>query len=98
MPRVASDNVAASRVSGSASTGTPRPAPARRRQTRVTTATDDEDDRVEVPLRVALLSYRSKPHCGGPGIYLRHVSRELAALGHHAEGFSGQPHPQLHAG
>ena len=37
------------------------------------------------PLRVALLSYRSKPHCGGQGIYLRHLSRELSALGHHVE-------------
>jgi glycosyltransferase involved in cell wall biosynthesis len=61
----------------------------------VTTATDDRDDR---PLRVALLSYRSKPHCGGQGIYLRHVSRELAALGHHVEVFSGQPYPELEPG
>src|SRR5258705_500088 len=50
------------------------------------------------PLRVALLSYRSKPHCGGQGIYLRHLSRELAALGHHVEGFSGQPYPELEPG
>ncbi len=61
----------------------------------MTTATDDRDDR---PLRVALLSYRSKPHCGGQGIYLRHVSRELAALGHHVEVFSGQPYPDLEPG
>jgi glycosyltransferase involved in cell wall biosynthesis len=50
------------------------------------------------PLRVALLSYRSKPHCGGQGIYLRHVSRELSALGHHVEVFSGQPYPELEPG
>jgi glycosyltransferase involved in cell wall biosynthesis len=50
------------------------------------------------PLRVALLSYRSKPHCGGQGIYLRHVSRELSALGHHVEVFSGQPYPDLEPG
>jgi glycosyltransferase involved in cell wall biosynthesis len=50
------------------------------------------------PLRVALLSYRSKPHCGGQGIYLRHVSRELAALGHDVEVFSGQPYPDLEPG
>jgi glycosyltransferase involved in cell wall biosynthesis len=50
------------------------------------------------PLRVAMLSYRSKPHCGGQGIYLRHVSRELAALGHHVEVFSGQPYPELEPG
>jgi glycosyltransferase involved in cell wall biosynthesis len=49
-------------------------------------------------LRVALLSYRSKPHCGGQGIYIRHLSRELAALGHHVEVFSGQPYPELEPG
>jgi MMP alpha-(1->4)-mannosyltransferase len=50
------------------------------------------------PLRVALLSYRSKPHCGGQGIYLRHLSRELVALGHRVEVFSGQPYPELEPG
>ena len=50
------------------------------------------------PLRIALLSYRSKPHCGGQGIYLRHLSRELVALGHHVEVFSGQPYPELEPG
>ncbi len=40
-------------------------------------------------MRIALLSYRSKPHCGGQGVYVRHLSRELAALGHHVEVFSG---------
>jgi MMP alpha-(1->4)-mannosyltransferase len=52
----------------------------------------------DAPLRIAMLSYRSKPHCGGQGIYLRHVSRELAALGHHVEVFSGQPYPELEPG
>jgi glycosyltransferase involved in cell wall biosynthesis len=50
------------------------------------------------PLRIALLSYRSKPHCGGQGIYLRHLSRELTALGHSVEVFSGQPYPDLDEG
>ena len=50
------------------------------------------------PLRVALLSYRSKPHCGGQGVYVRHLSRELAALGHHVTVFSGQPYPELDEG
>jgi len=49
-------------------------------------------------LRVALLSYRSKPHCGGQGVYVRHLSRELAALGHRVEVFSGQPYPELDPG
>ena len=49
-------------------------------------------------MRVALLSYRSKPHCGGQGVYLRHLSRELVALGHDVEVFSGQPYPVLDEG
>jgi glycosyltransferase involved in cell wall biosynthesis len=50
------------------------------------------------PLRIALLSYRSKPHCGGQGVYVRHLSRELHALGHRVEVFSGQPYPDLDPG
>ena len=49
-------------------------------------------------MRIALLSYRSKPHCGGQGIYIRHLSRELVNLGHSVEVFSGQPYPELDPG
>ena len=49
-------------------------------------------------MRVALLSYRSKPHCGGQGVYVRHLSRELVRLGHEVEVFSGQPYPELDDG
>jgi glycosyltransferase involved in cell wall biosynthesis len=49
-------------------------------------------------VRVALLSYRSKPHCGGQGVYVRHLSRELVRLGHEVEVFSGQPYPHLDEG
>ena len=49
-------------------------------------------------MRIALLSYRSKPHCGGQGVYVRHLSRELAALGHTVEVFSGPPYPELDEG
>jgi glycosyltransferase involved in cell wall biosynthesis len=45
-----------------------------------------------------MLSYRSKPHCGGQGVYVRHLSRELDALGHDVEVFSGQPYPELDPG
>ncbi|BBZ13573.1 glycosyl transferase family 1 [Mycobacterium branderi] len=44
-------------------------------------------------MRIALLSYRSKTHCGGQGVYVRHLSRGLVELGHHVEVFSGQPYP-----
>jgi len=47
------------------------------------------------PLRVAWLTYRGNPHCGGQGVYTRYVAREVAALGHHLEVFSGQPWPEL---
>ncbi|MGI9084985.1 MAG: glycosyltransferase family 4 protein [Aeromicrobium sp.] len=44
------------------------------------------------------MSYRSKPHSGGQGVYVRHLSRELVALGHTVEVFSGQPYPELDEG
>ena len=49
-------------------------------------------------MRIALLSYRSKPHCGGQGVYVRYLSRGLTALGHEVEVFSGQPYPELDPG
>jgi glycosyltransferase involved in cell wall biosynthesis len=44
-------------------------------------------------MRIALLSYRSKTHCGGQGVYVRHLSRGLVELGHDVEVFSGPPYP-----
>ena len=49
-------------------------------------------------MRIALLSYRSKSHVGGQGVYLRHLTRELVALGHTVEVLSGQPYPDLDPG
>ncbi|MGA8852021.1 MAG: glycosyltransferase family 4 protein [Aeromicrobium sp.] len=49
-------------------------------------------------MRIALLSYRSKAHVGGQGVYVRYLSRELVALGHDVEVFSGQPYPELDPG
>jgi glycosyltransferase involved in cell wall biosynthesis len=49
----------------------------------------------EQPLRVAYLVYRGNPHCGGQGVYTRYLARELAALGHRVEVFSGPPYPEL---
>src|SRR2546423_295784 len=51
--------------------------------------------RASAPWRVALLVYRGKPHCGGQGVYTRHLSKALSDLGHHVEVFSGQPYPVL---
>jgi glycosyltransferase involved in cell wall biosynthesis len=47
---------------------------------------------------VALLSYRSKPHSGGQGVYVRNLSRALADLGHQVEVISGPPYPELEDG
>jgi glycosyltransferase involved in cell wall biosynthesis len=47
------------------------------------------------PLRIALLAYRGKPHVGGQGVYVRHLSKALTDLGHHVEVLGGQPYPRL---
>lgn len=46
-------------------------------------------------LRIAFLIYRGNRHCGGQGIYTRHLTRELANLGHHVEVLSGPPYPEV---
>ena len=50
------------------------------------------------PLRVALLGYRADPRCGGQGVYLRNLSRELVALGHQVTVLAGPPYPELDPG
>src|SRR4030088_132333 len=46
-------------------------------------------------VRVALLTYRGNPRSGGQGVYVRHLSRALARLGHQVEVLSGPPYPEL---
>lgn len=48
--------------------------------------------------RIALLSYRGAEHCGGQGVYVRNLSRELARLGHHVEVIAGTPVPPVDDG
>ena len=50
------------------------------------------------PLNICLLSYRSNPHCGGQGVYLKNLSRALKDLGHWVEVLSGPPDPGLDPG
>lgn len=45
-------------------------------------------------MRVALLSYRSKPFVGGQGVYVEQLSRGLVEAGHDVEVISGQPYPE----
>jgi glycosyltransferase involved in cell wall biosynthesis len=49
-------------------------------------------------LRIAFLTYRGNPRCGGQGVYTRHLTRELVALGHSVEVFAGPPWPELDPG
>ena len=50
------------------------------------------------PLKIGLISYRSNPHCGGQGVYIRHLSHALSDLGHQVEVIAGPPDPQLNNG
>lgn len=45
-------------------------------------------------MRIALLSYRSKAHVGGQGVYVHYLSKGLADLGHRVTVFSSQPYPE----
>ena len=47
------------------------------------------------PLRICLLGYRSHPHCGGQGVYIKNLSRALIGLGHTVHVVSGPPYPDL---
>jgi glycosyltransferase involved in cell wall biosynthesis len=47
------------------------------------------------PLRVLVSGYRSDPHVGGQGVYIRELVRALRALGHTVSVASGPPYPDL---
>ncbi len=55
-------------------------------------------DQTGNPLRIGLISYRSNPHCGGQGVYIRNLSKALTDLGHHVEVIAGPPDPLLEQG
>ena len=46
-------------------------------------------------LKIAFLSYRSKPFSGGQGIYVKYLSKAIHDLGHEIHVFSGPPYPDL---
>ena len=54
--------------------------------------------RCNAPLKIALISYRSNPHCGGQGVYIKNLSLGLKNLGHRVDVISGPPDPQLDEG
>jgi glycosyltransferase involved in cell wall biosynthesis len=46
-------------------------------------------------MRICLLTYRGNMFCGGQGIYIYYLSRELQRLGHEVHVMAGPPYPQL---
>ncbi len=44
-------------------------------------------------MKICLLSYRGNPYCGGQGVYLYFLSRELARMGHSLTILVGPPEP-----
>jgi glycosyltransferase involved in cell wall biosynthesis len=49
-------------------------------------------------MRIALLSYRGNPYCGGQGVYVYYLSRELTRLGHQVVVLAGPPYPRVPEG
>jgi glycosyltransferase involved in cell wall biosynthesis len=47
----------------------------------------------ERPLRVCFAAYRGNMSCGGQGVYLWYLARELARLGHRVDVLVGPPYP-----
>jgi glycosyltransferase involved in cell wall biosynthesis len=45
------------------------------------------------PLKICLLTYRGNPFCGGQGVYVHYLARELSRLGHKVHVISGPPYP-----
>jgi glycosyltransferase involved in cell wall biosynthesis len=45
------------------------------------------------PLRICFVAYRGNMRCGGQGVYLWFLARELAALGHDVDVLVGPPYP-----
>ncbi len=45
-------------------------------------------------MRICLSCYRGNPYCGGQGIYLYHLSRELTRQGHEVALVVGPPYPE----
>ena len=44
-------------------------------------------------MKICLLCYRGKPNCGGQGVYIYYLSRELTRIGHEVHVISGPPYP-----
>jgi glycosyltransferase involved in cell wall biosynthesis len=49
-------------------------------------------------LRICILSYRSNPHCGGQGVYVKNLAQSLKNLGHRVDVIAGPPELKLDHG
>ncbi len=49
-------------------------------------------------MKICLLSYRGNPYCGGQGIYIYYLARELRNLGHEVHVIAGPPYPEVAEG
>jgi len=50
------------------------------------------------PMRILVSGYRSHPHVGGQGVYIRELTHALKQLGHNVSVASGPPYPELNDG
>lgn len=46
-------------------------------------------------MKICLLCYRGNKYCGGQGVYLYYLSRELKRLGHEVDVMVGPPYPDI---
>lgn len=46
-------------------------------------------------MKICLLCYRGNKYCGGQGVYLYYLSRELQRLGHEVDVMVGPPYPDI---
>jgi len=46
-------------------------------------------------VKICLLNYRGNMYCGGQGVYMYYLCRELLALGHEVHAIVGPPYPEL---
>lgn len=44
-------------------------------------------------MKICLLSYRGNPYCGGQGIYISYLAKQLAKIGHEVHLVVGPPYP-----
>ena len=44
-------------------------------------------------MKICMLTYRGNPFCGGQGVYVSHLARELVRQGHEVHCITGPPYP-----